>query len=79
VETAAYVVVADGIEAVWQSGATSATVTIARRQAQAVVEVRPDRSNHLPDMVHLADRVGAVGGTMSTDKGGLRAEIPCAS
>jgi hypothetical protein len=27
--------------------------------------------------VHLADRVGALGGTVAATPGGLRAEIPC--
>jgi len=29
-------------------------------------------------MVHLADRVGAVGGSVQVDPTTLRAEIPCA-
>ena len=79
VETAVYVVVTDGIDAASRAGAASATVTIGRRQADLLVEVTPDRCEQLPDMVHLADRVGAIGGTVSTGKGTLRVEIPCAS
>ena len=79
VETAVYVVVADGIDALSRSGATRVTVTIARQYDDVVVEVMPDQLDHLPDMVHIADRVGAASGTLSFVCRGLRAEIPSAS
>lgn len=79
VEAAAYVVVADGIDALTRCGATSVTVTITRQHNGVIVEVTPDQLRHIPDFVHIADRVGATGGTLSTGPGGLRAEIPCAS
>jgi signal transduction histidine kinase len=79
VETAAYAVAADGLQAVSRSGAASATVTIARHEDHIVVAVTPDRCDGLLDIVHVADRVGAAGGTLLTAPDGLRAEIPCAS
>ena len=65
VETAVYVVVADGIDALSRSGATHVTVTIAQQHDDVVVEVIPNQLDHLPDIVHIADRVGAAGGTLS--------------
>ena len=79
VETAVYAVVADGLEAASQADATSATVRITRRDDHVIVDVTPDRTDVFSDMVHLADRVGAIGGTLLTESSGLRAEIPCAS
>jgi signal transduction histidine kinase len=79
VETAAYAVVADGIRRASQSGATSATVTIARGDEHVVVDVTPDRAVAVADMIHLADRVGAIGGTLLAEPSGIRAEIPCVS
>ena len=78
VETAAYVVVADGVDAMSGSGATNITVTIDRHEDDVVVELTPDQLERLPDVVHIADRVGAAGGILSCGFGGIRAEIPCA-
>ena len=79
VETAVYVVVADGLQAATESEASSTEVTIARRNGHVVVDVTPDRTGAFTDMTHVADRVGAVGGTLQIDTTGMRAEIPCAS
>ena len=39
----------------------------------------PDQLHRLPEIVHIADRVGAADGTITVGPDGLRAEIPCAS
>ena len=61
------------------SGATTVTITITQRQHIVVVDVTPDQLHHLPEIIHIADRVGAAGGTLTVGPEGLRAEIPCAS
>jgi signal transduction histidine kinase len=79
VETAVYVLVADGLSAAAEGLAASTTVTIARREGHVAVHVMPDRADVFTDMARVKDRVGAVGGTLHVDAAGLRAEIPCAS
>ncbi len=79
VETAVYAVVVDGLQAASQADATGATVWITRRDDHVIVDVTPDRIDVFSDVVHLADRVGAIGGTLLTESNGLQAEIPCAS
>ena len=79
VEIAAYILVADGLEVAHASGATSATITITRRNDHLTVDLATDRAAGLADTIHIADRVGAVGGTLIAGSRGLEAEIPCAS
>ena len=43
-----------------------------------VVEVRDDGAEHRSSLVHLADRIGALAGSLDMGRDGLRAEIPCA-
>jgi signal transduction histidine kinase len=75
VERAAYLVVADGIDAAVREGADHVQV-IARRQGDAL-EVRLTGVESAPS-VQLADRVGALGGRIAIEDRTLRAEIPCA-
>ena len=79
VETAVYVLIAEGLLAATESLATSTTVTIGRRDGHIVVNVVPDRADVFTDIARATDRVGAIGGTLHIDVAGLRAEIPCAS
>jgi signal transduction histidine kinase len=79
IETAVYVVVGDGLKAATEADATNTTVTIDHRDNHVVVVLTPDRADVFDDMIHAADRVGAVGGTLHVDAAGLRADIPCAS
>lgn len=79
VETAGYVVVAAGLQAAVDCGAQRVAVTIGRRANLLVVEVTHGGTNDPPDMLHVADRVGAAGGTLVVEERRITAEIPCAS
>jgi signal transduction histidine kinase len=70
VERAAYLVVSGAIETA--SGHVTAIVRREDRRLVTSVEgVEP------PAPIQLADRVGALGGRISSEDGVLRAEIPC--
>ena len=43
-----------------------------------LVKVEDDGSERTSTMIHLADRVGAIGGVLEVEGTTLRAEIPCA-
>ncbi len=77
VETAAYFVVAEAIDDAARRDATYAAVSAPRRDERLVVNVQDDGSERTSTMVHLADRVGAVGGSLEVDPTTVRAEIPC--
>jgi len=90
VEAAAYFVVAEALTNVARySGASSATIRLARENGHAVVEVRDDGVGGADPgrgsgLAGLADRVAALDGRLVVDSppgaGTLvRAEIPCAS
>jgi signal transduction histidine kinase len=75
VERAAYVVVRGAVEAAGSDGADELVALLARNGDHLVVTVRGVVSE---PSVQLVDRVGALGGTVGTGDGALRAEIPCA-
>jgi signal transduction histidine kinase len=77
VETAAYLVVAEAINDAARRDATYAAVSAPRHYERLVVKVDDDGSERTSAMVHLADRVGAVGGSFEVEPTTLRAEIPC--
>ncbi len=78
VETAAYLVVAEAIDDAVRRDASYAAVSAPRRDERLVVDVEDDGSERTSTMVHLADRIGAVGGSLEVEPTTLRAEIPCA-
>ncbi len=78
VETAAYLVVAEAIDDAARRDASYAAVSAPRHDERLVVEVDDDGSARTSTMIHLADRVGAVGGSLEIQATTLRAEIPCA-
>ena len=53
-------------------------VSAPRDDERLVVTVEDDGAERTSTMVHLADRVGAVGGSLEVEPTTLRAEIPCA-
>jgi signal transduction histidine kinase len=77
VETAAYLVVAEAIDDAARRGASYGVVRALRHEERLVVKVEDDGSERTSTMVHLADRVGAVGGRLEVEATTLRAEIPC--
>jgi signal transduction histidine kinase len=77
VETAAYLTVTEAIADAVGREATFVSVDVAREDQQLVVQVRDDGGGGTSRLLHLADRVGALGGSLEVRPHSLRAEIPC--
>jgi hypothetical protein len=77
VETTAYLAAAGTIDEAAQRGATYVTVRVAREEERLVVAIEHDGADGSSELVHLVDRVGALGGTVELAQGSVRAEIPC--
>jgi signal transduction histidine kinase len=78
VETTAYVAVAEALEDAVRRGAPFLSVRVRSADGRLTITANDEgspRSGHLPQ---LADRVGALGGTLELGDTSLRAEIPCA-
>jgi hypothetical protein len=77
---AAYLVVADTIDQASRASATVANVGVEITGATVAVDVKHE-GTRMPDdvAIHLADQVGALGGTLNVDVSHMRAELPCAS
>jgi signal transduction histidine kinase len=71
-EAAAYAV---AVEALERTGEEGLALRAARRGNTLVVDAE---GPSVTPTIHLADRVGALGGTVTATPRGLRAEIPCA-
>jgi signal transduction histidine kinase len=78
VETTAYLVVAEAIDDAARRGASYAVVSAPLVDERLLVKVEDDGSERTSTMIHLADRVGAIGGRLEVEPTTLRAEIPCA-
>ena len=78
VEKAAYLAVAESIADAACRGASYVTVTALPDDGRVVVEVEDDGSERTLALIHLADRVGALGGSLEIGSTKLRAVIPCA-
>ena len=78
VETAVYLVVAEAIEDAAGRGSSYVTLSLLRAGDRLVVSVQDDGSERTHPMVHLADRVGALGGSLDVEPTKVRAEVPCA-
>ena len=78
VETAAYLTVAEAVEDAAERGATFVGITVNRDDGRLAVTVHDDGAKRSAELVHLADRIGALGGTLDAGPSTLRAEIPCA-
>jgi signal transduction histidine kinase len=77
VESAVYFTVAEALADAARRGAGQATVTVAHDGGRLVVTVEDNGSGGASPMVAAADRVGALGGSLSTGPARCRAEIPC--
>jgi signal transduction histidine kinase len=77
VEAAAYFTVAEALDDAARRGADHATVSISPEGGRLVVTVEDDGPGDASPMMAVADRVGALGGSLSTGRAGCRAEIPC--
>jgi signal transduction histidine kinase len=78
VETAAYVTVAEAIDDAAGRGATLVAADVRSDGGHLLVTVEDDGTERRSRLVHVADRVGALGGTLDAGSRTLRAEIPCA-
>jgi signal transduction histidine kinase len=77
VETAAYLVVAEALDDAAGRGASHTTVSVVRHEGRLVVTVEDDGTRRTAAMVQLADRVGALNGSLAIEPTRLRAELPC--
>ena len=78
VETAAYVTVAEAVEDAARRGATFAAVDVRREDSRLLVTVEDDGLERDSQLLHLADRIGALDGSLEVGPTRVRAEIPCA-
>jgi len=81
---AAHATVAAALDAARAAGATQASVAVDQVDSTLDVRIESDAAApHGHDLVHVTDRVGAVGGKLSINRTSagsvVRAEIPCAS
>ena len=77
VERTAYVVVDVAIEDAAGRGATWLAVRVDLTRERLVVATDDDGAPRSARLVHLADRVGALGGALVVGDTKLRAELPC--
>jgi signal transduction histidine kinase len=77
VEAAAYLTVARAIEDAAGRGATFVAAAAAPESGRLVVDAADDGAPRTAELIDLADRVGAIGGTLTAEPNRLRAEIPC--
>ncbi|HMI98467.1 MAG TPA: histidine kinase [Gaiellaceae bacterium] len=78
VETAAYRTVVEGIDDAAGREATFVSVDVGREEGRVIVTLRDDGAARISPLVHLADRVGALGGSLEVGETTLRAVVPCA-
>ena len=77
VETAAYLMVLEAIGDAAGRKATFVSVEVVREDDQLVIQVKDDGAAGKSTLLHIADRVGALGGSLEVGPQSLRAEIPC--
>jgi signal transduction histidine kinase len=78
VETTAYIAVEETIHDAGARGAGSAAVDTRLVEDILVVSVEDDGAVRGAPLMHVADRVGAIGGSVEVRGTTLRAELPCA-
>jgi signal transduction histidine kinase len=78
VETAGYLAIADAVDDAARRYATFIFVEVARAADRLVVTAHDDGAARASALTHLADRIGALGGSLEIGPTTLRAEIPCA-
>jgi signal transduction histidine kinase len=78
VETAAYLLVTGALEDAGDRGARFATVSLSSTEGRLIVSIEDDGAGPRSSMDRLADRVGAIGGSLIVEPTGLRADLPCA-
>jgi signal transduction histidine kinase len=78
VESAAYAAIAEAVSDAAARSATFASVVVRANGRGLVIEVRDDGAARRAELLRVADRIGALGGSVATHPGALTAEIPCA-
>ena len=78
VEATAYFTVAEAIGDAARRGAGHAAVSVTHEEGLLVVTVEDNGPGDASPLVAAADRVGALGGSLTTGPALCRAEIPCA-
>jgi signal transduction histidine kinase len=78
VETAAYLLVAEALDDAAGRGASHAAVSAMHDGGRLVITVQDNGTDRTSSMVQLADRVGALDGSLDVEPRWLRAELPCA-
>jgi signal transduction histidine kinase len=78
VEAGAYVAVDEAIRDAAARRAPAVSVTAVVRDGRLVITADDDGTPRDASLVHVADRVGALGGRLDLAPTNLRAEIPCA-
>jgi signal transduction histidine kinase len=77
VETTAYVTVAEAIEDAARRGAPFISIRVRNADRHLRVTAEDEGRPRTQRLPHLADRVGALGGTLELGERVLRAEMPC--
>ena len=77
VETAIYLVAAEAILDAGARDASHVTLRLVREDDRLVLDAADDGAARTSLMVHLADRVGALGGSLEVAPMRVRAEVPC--
>jgi signal transduction histidine kinase len=77
VETAAYLLVAEALDDAAGRDASHAAVSAMQDGGRLVITVQDDGTDRTSSMVQLADRVGALDGSLDVEPRRLRAELPC--
>jgi signal transduction histidine kinase len=78
VETAAFVTVREAVDDAVSRAATAVDVRVTRRDHHLVIAVDDDGRTRISSFQALADRVDALGGSLSLGPDSLRVELPCA-
>lgn len=77
VETAIYLTVSEAIADAAARGASHLTLSLLRDADRLVLDAHDDGARRTSAMIHLVDRIGAVGGNLELGPMTLRAEVPC--
>jgi signal transduction histidine kinase len=78
VETAVYLAVAEAVRDAFERRATFVAADVVRDGERLVLGVRDDGAARTSALVHLLDRIGALGGSVEVGPTTLRAAVPCA-
>jgi signal transduction histidine kinase len=76
VEMAAYLLVVEASEDALARGATRLEVEVVHERSRLLVTAQDDGSPRTASMIAVADRVGAIGGTVEVEQNLLRAAVP---